>query len=149
MQQRHHTLWGAAAIAVSVTLLSAAPASANDLLSQAFGGSAAFEPVADEALADMRGGYRGIAFNLLVNGSLNNLGNVETDIPEGVDVQNIDPSNVTLSIGLATLPNANGFLQFAEVNGNNNIVNNTMTLNVVIVEGGTADPASVLAGLGL
>jgi len=146
MHKRHQMLWGAAIMAAA--LATTAPASASDLLAQAFGGSDAFEPVADEQLADMRGGYRGIAFNLMVNGSLNNLGVVDSDIPDGVTVEDISPSDVTLSIGLASLPNANGFLQFAEVNGNNNIVNNTMTLNVVIVEGGAADPAALLSGLG-
>lgn len=97
----------------------------------------------------MRGGAAGIAFSLFVSGDISQLGLADSSLPSNVSVINQTAANVSLSIGLASLPGASGFLQFAEVNGNNNIVNNTMTLNVVIVEGGTADPASVLSGLSL
>lgn len=136
------------AAALALAALAAGAAGAETPLETAFDDDAGFTAVADAELGDLRGGFAGIAFSLYVGGSWADLGAGGATLPDGVAVENVSPSNVTLSVGLASLPGASGFLQFAEIHGDNNIVNNTMTLNVVIVEGGVADPNAVLAGMG-
>lgn len=98
----------------------------------------------DEAeLSELRGGYGGVYFELFGFG---NIGQVGGTLPDGVEVTSQSADLVSLNVGLASLPNTGGFVQFASVVGNNNIVNNNLVLNVYFLEGGVADTSNITNG---
>ncbi len=99
--------------------------------------------MSDAELGEKRGGFGGIYFSLFGFGDLNQLSG---GLPEGVELNSLSPDLVSMNLGLATLPNTGGFIQFANVVGNNNVVNNTLLLNVYILEGGVADTSSITNG---
>ncbi|MEE4205262.1 MAG: hypothetical protein V2I39_03160 [Erythrobacter sp.] len=100
--------------------------------------------VIEEAeLADLRGGYGGVYFELFGYGNFANAGGT---LPEGVDIMSQSADLVSLNVGLASLPNTGGFVQFASVVGNNNIVNNNLVLNVYFLDGGVADTSNIRNG---
>lgn len=124
---------------------SAAPAqtSATAQISQLAFGDAAPEGTRvmdDQELGEARGGYGGVYFTLFGYGDINN---VAGGLPEGVSIGSQSADLVSLNLGLASLPNTGGFIQFASVVGNNNIVNNNLILNVYFLEGGVADTSNI------
>lgn len=101
------------------------------------------QAMTDEELEETRGGYGGVYFTLFGYGDINQMGGT---IPEGVDVTSRSADLVSLNLGLASLPNTGGFIQFASVVGNNNVVNNNLVLNVYFLDGGVADTSGVSSG---
>lgn len=124
--------------------LSRAHAADADLLAAAFGGNTqGFEELTDEEMKDTRGGLRNFAFGLFISGDITNLGGTP---PDGVDIVTQTPDLVSLNVGLASLANTGGLIQFAAIEGNNNIVNNNMVLNIYILDDGVADTSSLING---
>ncbi|MEW4467204.1 hypothetical protein AB1K62_05155 [Parasphingorhabdus sp. JC815] len=99
--------------------------------------------MSDTELGETRGGYGGILFSLSGYGDISSLSG---DLPPGVNINSQSSDLVSLDVGLASLPNTGGFVQFASIVGNNNIVNNNLTLNVYILEGGIADTSGITNG---
>lgn len=97
----------------------------------------------DDELSEARGGYGGVYFTLFGYGDINN---VAGGLPDGVTVDSQSADLVSLNLGLASLPNTGGFIQFASVVGNNNVVNNNLVLNVYFLEGGVADTSNISNG---
>lgn len=97
----------------------------------------------DEELGEARGGYGGVYFTLFGFGDINQVGG---NLPDGVAITSQSAELVSLNLGLASLPNTGGFIQFASVVGNNNIVNNNLILNVYFLEGGVADTSTIATG---
>lgn len=123
-----------------------APASLPDasLFELSFSGdSTDVRPMSEAELDENRGGYGGIYFSLYGFGDISQLSG---GLPEGVELNSMSPDLVSMNLGLATLPNTGGFIQFANVVGNNNVVNNTLLLNVYILEGGVADTSGITNG---
>lgn len=114
------------------------------LLAMSFsGGTENIRAMSESELDESRGGFGGIFFSLIGFGDISQLGG---GLPEGVEVNSMSPDLVSMNLGLASLPNTGGFIQFANVVGNNNIVNNTLLLNVYILEGGVADTTNITNG---
>ncbi|KPP92918.1 hypothetical protein [Erythrobacter sp. HL-111] len=99
--------------------------------------------IEEPELADLRGGYRGVYFELFGYGDLSRMGGT---LPDGVEIASQSADLVSLSVGLATLPNTGGFAQFASVVGDNNVVNNNLVLNVYFLDGGVADTSNIRNG---
>ena len=144
----------ASVLALSTAALFAAPASAGavdagpetyDLARSAFGAGSMddMRALSETELGEARGGYGGVYFTLLGYGDFSNTGG---QLPDGVSITSQSADLVSLNLGLATLPNSGGFVQFASVVGNNNIVNNNLILNVYFLEGGVADTSSIANG---
>lgn len=134
---------GLAAIAIPAH---AQPAG-NSLASAVFADSmSGMRTLTDQELESSRGGYGGVFFSLLgyVEGS-----QIGGQLPDGVSIGSQSPDQITLNLGLASLPNTGGFIQFASVVGNNNIVNNNLVLNVYFLDGGVADTSSIANGSAL
>ena len=135
------------AFAFAPTLARAGPVQpgGTDLSQLAFGEAAAegMRTMNDEELGEARGGYGGFYFELFGFGDIGNLGG---EIPDGMSIGTQTADQVSLSVGLAGLPNSGGFIQFANVVGNNNVVNNNLILNVYFLEGGVADTSGMTSG---
>lgn len=114
------------------------------LLDMSFSGATEdIRTMSESELDENRGGFGGIFFSLIGFGDISQLSG---GLPEGVELTSLSPDLVSMNLGLATLPNTGGFIQFANVVGNNNIVNNTLLLNVYILEGGIADTTNITNG---
>ncbi|WP_336985696.1 hypothetical protein [Altererythrobacter aquiaggeris] len=119
---------------------------AHLLLDSLGGETSGVRALSDEELSTKRGGYGGVFFSLFAFGDLDTLGG---QLPAGTEITSLTADQVSLSLGLAQLPNTGGFLQFASVVGNNNVVNNNLILNVYFLEGGVADTSSLTNGSAL
>ncbi len=104
------------------------------------------EPMTDQQLADSRGGFGAISFSLTGFGNISSL---TGGLPEGVAINSQSADLVSLNVGLASLPNTGGFIQFASIVGNNNVINHTLNLNVYILSGGVADTSGIANGAAL
>jgi hypothetical protein len=139
----------AIALAAFMVFLPAASASipSQEPLQAIFGaGSAGVEPMSDQELSQERGGFGGISFSLTGYGNISTLAG---GLPEGVEISSQSADLVSLNVGLATLPNTGGFIQFASIVGNNNVINHTLNLNVYILSGGVADTSGIANGSAL
>jgi hypothetical protein len=137
------------AIALSAGFASAAIAGANagPSLEAALGGDMnGIVAMSDAQLAKSRGGFGGISFSLIGYGDISSLNG---GLPDGVSISSQSADLVSLQVGLATLPNTGGFIQFASIVGNNNVINHTLNLNVYIIEGGVADTSGFASGQAL
>jgi hypothetical protein len=133
-------------------------ASANsDVLSQAFGGGpdalAGIERVDDAELDTMRGGdLTSIAFGLFMYVDINNFDDPTTvESPDGLDISTTEGGEIQVFMGLGAVGNANGVIQFTNINGSGNTVNNNLILNVIVAQSGTdiQDSLSTLPTLNL
>ncbi len=131
-------------IAVAAWTLIPGIASANsDLLSQAFGGAPdviqGIEQVDDSELDAMRGGdLTSIAFGLFMYVDINNFQDPTTvGTPDGVDIMTSPSGEVQVIMGLGAVGNANGVIQFTNINGSGNIVNNNLIMNVIVAQTGS------------
>lgn len=106
------------------------------------------EALSDKEMGELRGGFGGIAFSILFGGSIANSGGANT-LPDGVGVSFSDDNHVQLSGALGSFAGANGIFQLANIEGNNNIINNTLTINIAIINGTAPDAvSSLMAALG-
>ncbi len=105
--------------------------------------SAGVEQMTDLELSKARGGFGAISFSLTGYGNISSLAG---GLPEGVEISSQSADLVSLNVGLASLPNTGGFIQFASIVGNNNVINHTLNLNVYILSGGVADTSGVASG---
>ncbi len=101
------------------------------------------ERMTDQQLANARGGFGGISFSLTGYGNISSL---TGGLPEGVQISSQSADLVSLNVGLNSLPNTGGFIQFASIVGNNNVINHTLNLNVYILSGGVADTSGITNG---
>lgn len=117
----------------------------GELADTAFGANGMDEmrTLSEAELSTARGGFGGVYFTLLGYGDYNGAAG---QLPEGATIASQSAESVSLNLGLATLPNTGGFVQFASVVGNNNIINNNLILNVYFLEGGVADTSSIANG---
>ena len=121
-----------------------ADANIDALAAQSFFGTTDdLRAMSDTELGVTRGGYGSILFSLSGYGDISSLNG---DLPAGINVNSQSPDLVSLNVGLASLPNTGGFVQFASIVGNNKIVNNNLTLNVYILDGGVADTSGIADG---
>jgi hypothetical protein len=95
----------------------------------------------ERAMNTARGGFGGVAFSLVFEGSLAQGGN--TGLPPGVELTQTD-NRVQLTGALGSFAGANGLFQLTSITGDNNIINNNLTLNVAIVNGTAPDALAAI-----
>ncbi len=113
----------------------------GDILCSAMGiniAECADSSMSETEMSTLRGGFGGVAFSVLFEGSIANR-NGPASLPDGVDINYSDDSRVQLTGALGSFAGAQGIFQLTEVTGDNNIVNNAFTINVAIVNGTAPD----------
>jgi|GEM_PF-1590308 len=104
--------------------------------------------IADDDLGDMRGGFGGIAFSVIFGGSIANAA-ADNTLPSGLEVAQSDDNRVAITGALGSFAGANGAFQLTNIEGDNNVVNQSLTINVAIINGAAPDALSSLtAALG-
>ena len=104
--------------------------------------------IADDDLGDMRGGFGGIAFSVIFGGSIANTA-ADSSLPNGLEVAQSDNNRVAITGALGSFAGANGAFQLTNIEGDNNVVNQSLTINVAIINGAAPDALSSLtAALG-
>ncbi len=122
----------------------------TDLLSSAFNtdmlGGSSVEAIRDDDMQELRGGYRqAVAFGVLMYTDVGQLtgDSAGSDLPNNFNVSyGADSVSVLTSVG--GLNGANGVFQFATVNGDMNVVNQNLTVNIYTLPAGSTGPASLL-----
>ena len=104
--------------------------------------------IADGELNDMRGGFGGIAFSVIFGGSIANTA-ADSSLPNGLEVAQSDNNRIAITGALGSFAGANGAFQLTNIEGDNNVVNQSLTINVAIINGAAPDALSSLtAALG-
>lgn len=99
----------------------------------------------DEAEMDgLRGGYLGVYFSVLFEGTWDDLGNYNANLTSGGNVGTGDPASLSSSLPAGTdvriqanagqFGNTRGIFQITQVPGDNNIVQSNMIININIVQ---------------
>ena len=134
-------------LAAVLPVLVGAPAFADDPVTMPDGllteMTAWAEPLSDKEMGELRGGYAGFAFNLIVNGTIAELAN------PGANVTSSLPPNVTVSEGMINIDTAvgsfngaSGIFQIANLeNSSFNVINQNLFLQVAIID--VANAASI------
>lgn len=104
-------------------------------------------------LADLRGGFNGLAFNVAFSGFVDKVGNASGSlaigqngaiVPAAPPEVNMDGGQVRISTHIGNFQGANGIFQIAQVPGNFNVVNNNLYVQIAMVnliEPGTQLPS--------
>jgi hypothetical protein len=126
---KHTHRWIFAGLAAAALPLGSANAGTLDLMPNA----AWAERIPDAELKDLRGTGPGIAFDISVTGSIDNLGDLPGSLTAPPDGFGLSVSNgvasITTQIGGI---NGNGIFIFNQVPGNLNVINTTVVVNVAI-----------------
>ena len=105
-------------------------------------------PLKDSEMAELRGGFRGFAFNVAVSGSVENLRTGPDTGPTGMggSLQNLElvDNRVDLQMAVGEFGGFNGVFQLSNVEGSYNVVNNNMQVQVFLVNGGSPELASIM-----
>jgi hypothetical protein len=131
----------ASASFLSVSTLPANMAYAGGNLASAFDEGASFETLGDSEMSEARGGYRGVSFGVYFNGSVSSAGNTG-ELPDGMSVTQSGDNQVQLQAAIGDLGGASGLFQFTNVVGDMNVVNNSIVINVTIVQDLPSDVAA-------
>lgn len=85
----------------------------------------------DNEMANVRGGMGGMSFSVFFTGSVTDLTTTPGTSTNVGDVT-VSTGQVQISNFIASTGNINGVFQFTSVNGNMNVVNNHMTIQIAI-----------------
>ncbi|TKB95668.1 MAG: hypothetical protein E8D41_00485 [Nitrospira sp.] len=111
-------------------------------------------PLTDNELADLRGGFNGLAFNIAFSGFVDKLGNGSGNLTVGQNgaiVPGVPPDvtvkdgEVRISTGIGNFQGANGIFQIAQVPGNFNVVNNNLYVQIALIN--LIDPGTQVPNL--
>lgn len=118
--------------------------------------------ISDRELAQMRGGFNGMAFNVFFSGFLEHSqgqqtagnftviprnGNAVPSNPVPTPSFGIQNGQVSVSSSIGNFGGANGIFQIAQVPGNNNIVNNNLFVKIDVFNGTGNPPIPNLASM--
>jgi hypothetical protein len=140
-------LLGGVALAGAMLAGTAARADDFDLMAAAFDTAAMdtshVRSIDDSEMGDLRGGFRTLAFGLAFFVDATRVDPNASDLPPGTVITQTDgPNTVQISAqfgGSFGFTNSNGVLQLTAVNGNNNVINNTVAINIAVLD----DPADI------
>jgi hypothetical protein len=105
------------------------------------------EPMKDSEMADMRGGMGGMSFSVFFTGAVTDL-TVDPGSPPNTSDVTVSTGQVQVSNFIASTGNINGVFQFTSVNGNMNVVNNHMTIQIALFPpGATPVPTTSIFGV--
>ena len=116
--------------AIAGDLTSKAPALLTDMVAWA-------QPLSDNEMGELRGGYLGFAFNVIMSGTIAGL----TDTP-GTGTTDALPPNITVSDGMVNVQTAvgsfngaSGVFQIANLeNSNFNVINQNLFVQIAIID---------------
>jgi hypothetical protein len=103
-------------------------------------------PIEEKNMEDMRGGYLGISFSVIFEGFWDTLGNFNANLitngntGSGSTGTTIPPSSlppdtaVKIEASVGSLGGGKGIFQITQVPGSGNIVNNTLLVNIQIIQ---------------
>ena len=109
-------------------------------------------PLTDAELADLRGGFNSLAFNVAFSGYIDKLGNASGNLTVGQNgaivpgvppAVNVSDGQVRISTTIGNFEGASGIFQIAQVPGNFNVVNNNLYVQIAtinLIEPGTQLP---------
>ncbi len=93
------------------------------------------EPLSDDEMGELRGGYAGFAFNVIMSGTIAELtdpGNVTSAPPPNITVEN---GMVNLQTAVGSFNGASGVFQIANLeNSSFNVVNQNMFVQIAIID---------------
>jgi hypothetical protein len=102
--------------------------------------------IEEKNMKDMRGGYLGISFSVLFEGFWDTLGNYNASLITGGNVgpgsagTTIPPSSlppntaVKIEASIGSLGGGRGIFQITQVPGSGNVINNTLLVNIQIIQ---------------
>jgi hypothetical protein len=99
--------------------------------------------IEEASMGEMRGGYRSIAFGIALFVDVSRIDPATQQLPEGITLTDSGPNQVQITTNFGGMEGANGIFQFTNVNGNLNVVNNTLSINVAIFESAPTDPSTI------
>lgn len=122
----------------------------TDILSSAFDtamlGGSSVEIIEDTDMQELRGGYRqAVAFGVLMYTDVGRLTgeNAGESLPSNFSVS-YGAGAVSVLTSVGGLNGANGVFQFANVNGDMNVVNQNLTVNIYTIDAAPSGAASLL-----
>jgi hypothetical protein len=95
------------------------------------------KPLSDQEMGELRGGYAGFAFNVIMSGTIAELANtggtgVTSAPPPGVTVEN---GMVNLQTSVGSFNGASGVFQIANLeNSNFNVINQNLFVQIAIID---------------
>ena len=138
-----------------LALLLAAGIAIAPLLAVAAEGTLAFAPdaawatpVSDDEMADLRGGFNGLAFNIAFSGFIDSLGNVNGNFaygPDGIfpaEPPEFPNGDAYISTQIGNFQGFNGVAQIVVAPGDFNFIQNNLFIQIVMVNG-TPEPGSL------
>jgi hypothetical protein len=102
--------------------------------------------IEEKNMEDMRGGYLGVSFSVLFEGTWDTLGNYNASLITGGNVgpgsagTTIPPSSlppntaVKIEASIGSLGGGRGIFQITQVPGSGNVINNTLLVNIQIIQ---------------
>ncbi len=126
-------------VGVALPLAVGTPAIADDVAAKspiALAELAAWaEPLSDNEMGELRGGYAGFAFNVIMSGTIAELtdpGNVTSAPPPNITVEN---GMVNLQTAVGSFNGASGVFQIANLeNSSFNVINQNMFVQIAIID---------------
>jgi len=95
-------------------------------------------PMKDSEMAKLRGGMGGLSFSVFFTGSVTDLTTPpSTNLPTTVGDVTVSSGTVDVSGFVANTGTLNGVFQFTNVNGDMNVVNNHMTIQIAVFPPGS------------
>ncbi|MFI4975127.1 MAG: hypothetical protein ACHP84_11360 [Caulobacterales bacterium] len=102
---------------------------AADPMAAAFEDPSAFKPMDNKEMGEARGGFDGVAFGIFLNGTITQ--QVPPTLPPGITVTTT-PNSIQVIGAFGNFAGANGIFQLTNVNGNFNVINNNIIINVIV-----------------
>lgn len=97
--------------------------------------------IGETEMNSLRGGYMGFYFSVFFEGFWDTLGNYNANLttgdtpPGGISSSNLPPNTaVQIQASVGELGNARGIFQITQVPGSGNIVQNTLLVNIQIIQ---------------
>ncbi|MDX1540048.1 MAG: hypothetical protein R3349_01465 [Geminicoccaceae bacterium] len=135
---------GAGWLVAGMLAVFAMPASAGEGTLDLMPRGAWAEELADGDMAELRGGFGGLAFSVFFSGGFDKLGNAQGQLDVGSNGAAIpspefdlagDQVNIRTEIG--NFQGASGIFQIAQVPGDYNIVNNNLFVQIAVFNSGS------------
>lgn len=102
------------------------------------------QAMADHEMADLRGGFGGLAFSVFFSGGFDKLGNAQGQLDVGSNGLSTPPpefdladNQVNIRTKIGNFQGASGIFQIAQVPGDYNIVNNNLFVQIAVFNHGS------------
>lgn len=97
------------------------------------------QAISDAEMADLRGGFGGLAFSVFFSGGFDKIGNAQGQLDVGTNGLAVPPpeyalagDQVSIRTEIGNFQGASGIFQIAQVPGDYNIVNNNLFVQIAV-----------------